>query len=166
LLPLVVTVTAEDNKPIEGAIVAIKRIQPGGYTEQDVRNTRDSSTDKDGRITLNYPCGLDSSDIGKLRIIGAITVVADGYETTAIECETYFAGLEIPPSERSALAARVVLKKSPAPVGDPFQQGGPAKDAQQKPPKIKAIYFEGGSFTEELKFDWIVPTEGQDESAE
>ena len=99
LLPLVVTVTDGDNQPVAGAVVAIKRIQPGGYTEQDVRNTKNASTAKDGRITLNYPCGLDSAEVNKprLRIIGAITVVADGYETTAIECETYFAGLVITP---------------------------------------------------------------------
>ena len=28
------------------------------------------------------------------------------------------------------------------------------------------IYFEGGSFTEELKFDWIVPFDGQEKPAE
>lgn len=169
LLPLVVTVTDEDNQPIAGAVVAIKRIQPGGYSEEDVRNTKDSSTDKDGRITLNYPCGLDSSEIGKprLKIIGAITVVADGYVTTAVECETYFAGVEIPHNERSALAARVVLKKSPDRADDdPFQPNQPVRNGAASPVKIKTIYFESGSFTEELTFDWIVPFDGWDEPAE
>jgi hypothetical protein len=169
LLPVVVTVTDEDNKPVAGAVVAIKRIQPDGYSEEDVRSTKDSSTDKDGRITLNYPCGLDSSEIGKprLKIIGAITVVADGYETTAIECETYFAGLEIPHNERSALAARVVLKKLPDRADDdPFQPDQPVRKGAASPVKIKTIYFESGSFTEELSFDWIVPVDRQEEPAE
>lgn len=169
LLPLVVTVTDEDNKPVEGAVAAIKRIQPGGYTEQDVRNTKDSSTNKDGRITLDYPCGLDSTGTGepRLKIIGAITVVADGYETTAIECETYFAELDIPRDERSALAARVVLKKSPAPVNDdPFQQNGPVKNAADGPVKIRSIGFSGGSTIEELSFDWMVPFDGQEKPKE
>lgn len=169
LLPLVVTVTNEDNQPVAGAVVAIKRIQPGGYTEDDVRGTKESSTDKDGRITLNYPCGLDSSESGKprLKIIGAITVVADGYETTAIECETYFAGVEISRDERSALAARVVLKKLPDRADDdPFQPDQPGREGAASPVKIKAIYFEGGSFTEELSFDWIVPIHGQEEPKE
>ena len=165
LLPLVVTVTDEDNKPVEAAVVAIKRIQPGGYTEDDVRNSKDSSTAKDGRITLNYPCGLDPSGTGppRLKIIGAISVVADGYETTAIECETYFAGIEIVKSERSALAARIILKKSQRPEVDPFQPKSSKAKSDTNPISIKYLQFFGGSSNEELSFDWILPFEAEKE---
>jgi hypothetical protein len=168
LLPVGVTVTDEDTKPVAGAVVAIKRIQPDGYTEQDVRTTRDSSTDKDGRITLDYPCRFDSSAPAPplLRIIGAITVVADGYETTAIECETYFAGIEIVKSERSALAARIILKKSRPPEADPFQPESSESKPATKPISIKYLQFSGGSSNEELSFDWIVPFEWKDNPEE
>ncbi len=164
LLPVVVTVTDKDDKPVAGAVVAIKRIQPGGYTENDVRKTPDSSTDMNGRITLDYPCKSDSSDPEKprLTIFGAITVVADGYETTAIECETYFAGIEIVKSERSALAARIILKKSRPPEDDPFQPEDSESKPATKPISIKYFQFSGGSSNEELSFDWIVPMDWKD----
>ncbi|MEO5917062.1 MAG: hypothetical protein ABIS50_22730 [Luteolibacter sp.] len=112
-VPIVVTVTNEQNEPVKGAIAAIKRIEPDGYTEEDVKNTKNSSTDEAGHITLYCSCGIDNSasDKPKLQIIGAITVVADGYETKAIELEQYYAGMEVRPDDRAALAAHLVLKK-------------------------------------------------------
>ncbi|RYD17371.1 MAG: hypothetical protein EOP88_26915 [Verrucomicrobiaceae bacterium] len=112
-LPIVVTVVDENGKPILGAVAAIKRIQPDGYTEEDVRNTRDSATDSRGNVTLSCTCNVKKPDAEKpvLRLLGAITVVADGYETTAIELEEYFAGVEVPADERAAVAARIVMKR-------------------------------------------------------
>lgn len=112
-LPIVVTVVDETGKPIRAAFAAIKRIQPDGYTEEDVRNTKDSATDAGGNVTLSCPCNVKEPAAEKpvLRLRGAITVVADGYETTAIELEEYFAGAEVSADEQSALAARVVMKR-------------------------------------------------------
>jgi hypothetical protein len=112
-VPIVVTVMDEDNKPIHGAVAALKRIQPCGYTGADVRNTKDSATDANGRVTIACPFGMKKSAGGKpmVQTSGAITVVVDGYATTAIELEEYFAGVELPSDERSALAARILMKR-------------------------------------------------------
>lgn len=89
-IPLLICVQDEKKAPIKNAIVALKRIQAGGWTEKEIRDSAESKTNSEGLIALSYLLkqGLQcKSDDDKQILIGALTVIAEGYPIQVFELD-------------------------------------------------------------------------------
>lgn len=92
VFPVLISLRDKDGSPIEGAVVALKRIGPDGWTEEAIVREADKRTDKNGMILLMYPSKSTRTSLGEqsVDIYGAVTVVAKGHRTVSIELRQHF----------------------------------------------------------------------------
>ncbi len=125
-LPILITVSDEDGHPLTGAHVALKRIGPvGGYQEADVKSADSPRSDRSGNAVILYPnwvthrpvqkqssdsSGVESQ-VPRLHLLGAVTVVAEGYETAVLELEQATEAAKIPLSPDIVPRFTIVLRK-------------------------------------------------------
>lgn len=90
--PLLISLCDKDGVPVKGAVVALKRLGPSGWSEEEIVREADSRTDKNGMILVMYPAMAKENSSGEssFEIHGAVTVVAEGHQTVTIELRDYF----------------------------------------------------------------------------
>jgi hypothetical protein len=91
-IPVLISLRDKDGTPVEGAVVALKRLGPDGWTEEAIVRDADKRTDKNGMLLLMYPGTSTRTSAGEhsVDIYGAVTVVAKGHRTVTIELREYF----------------------------------------------------------------------------
>jgi hypothetical protein len=125
-LPILITISDASGHPVPGAYVALKRIGlDGGYQESDIMSRDSSRSDEYGNAVILYPNwaisisdnkgSSDSPDDGgeapRLHLLGAVTVVAEGYETGVLELEQATEAAKIPISSNIYPGLTIVLSK-------------------------------------------------------
>lgn len=132
-LPILITVCDEDRVPIPGAYVALKRLGPeGGYQESDIVSPDSSRSDKNGNAVVLHPHWPSSGiveivadpkkpqtetaekETPHLKLIGAVTIVAEGYETQALELEQATEDAKLPDQSDVVPRFTVVLRRKAA----------------------------------------------------
>jgi hypothetical protein len=90
--PLLIRLHGADDAPVKDAIVALKRLGPDGWSEEEIIRDADKRTDKNGMILIMYPGNYRMTSSGEqiVDINGAVTVIAEGYHTITIELHDYF----------------------------------------------------------------------------
>ena len=117
VVPIVVTVVDSKGSPIEGAAVGLMRLGDGGYTEKDVLIATNPRTTVSGTALIDYPGTATGSSLydlgaGPVQLIGAITVVHEGFRSRTVELASLYPN-PLPAGERPfAPWVRVELKSS------------------------------------------------------
>ena len=90
--PVLISLHDSDGVPVKGAVVALKRLGPDGWSEEEVVREADSRTDKNGMIIVMYPGTANMTSPGHfhVEIYGAVTIVAQGHQTVTIELRDHF----------------------------------------------------------------------------
>lgn len=113
--PVLISLRDNDDVPVKGAIVALKRLGPNGWTEEAIVRDADTRTDKNGMILLMYPATSTRTASGEysVDIYGAVTVVAEGHKTVTIELRKYFKDGRHTLSDDTILHLRLQLDEKP-----------------------------------------------------
>lgn len=90
--PVLISLRDKDGVPVKGAIVALKRLGPDGWSEEEIVRDAESRTDKNGMIVVMYPGTATMTSPGHLsvEIYGAVTIVAEGHRTVTVELRDHF----------------------------------------------------------------------------
>jgi len=90
--PVLISLRDKDGVPVKGAVVALKRLGPDGWTKEQIVREAESRTDKNGMIVVMYPgtARMISPGQSYVEIYGAVTIVAEGHRTVTIELRDHF----------------------------------------------------------------------------
>lgn len=90
--PVLISLRDKDGVPVKGAVVALKRLGPDGWSEEEIVREAESRTDKNGMIVVVYPGTATMTSPGHscVEIYGAVTIVAKGHRTVTIELRDHF----------------------------------------------------------------------------
>ena len=92
VFPVLISLRDKNGVPVKGAVVALKRLGPDGWSEEEIVREAESRTDKNGMIVVMYPgtARVTSPDHSCVEIYGAVTIVAKGHRTVTIELRDHF----------------------------------------------------------------------------
>ena len=90
--PVLISLRDTNGDPVKGAVVALKRLGPDGWSEEEIVREAESRTDKNGMIVVMYPgtARVTSPGHSYVEIYGAVTIVAKGHRTVTIELRDHF----------------------------------------------------------------------------
>jgi hypothetical protein len=130
--PVLVSLRDKDGFPVKGAVIALKRLGPDGWSEEEIVREAESRTDKNGMIVVMYPgtATMTSPGQSSVEIYGAVTIVAEGYRTVTIELRKYFKEGRYELAKDTVPHLKLDLTDEPTPIEKlkiPAQQAVPPK---------------------------------------